>query len=312
MSITIAELSRQLGLSQSTVSKALNERADVSDVTRARVLKAAVELGYQPSAAARNLRRQRTDKIGMIVNYPIDQVDDFLAELIPGAAIAAERAKYNLILYTSVAGQPQEIARLCRAREVDGVILLWPPHLDETIHLIKQERMPFIVVPRRIPRDDVAFVAANHVQGAKLLTQHFIEQGHKPIAFISRPETFETDLDRRVGYRQALTEANLPFDEQYLIETDSRVERNAENAFSSLMALDVPPTAILVFTDPMAVKILSAAKEMGLDIPTDVAIAEIGRAAAESLLVQIQDPSLPASQRMLPVELVVRESSVSL
>ena len=125
---------------------------------------------------------------------------------------------------------------------------------------------------------------------------------------------------------------NIPFDEQYLIETDSRVEKNAENAFVSLMALDVPPTAILVFTDPMAVKILGAAKEMGLNIPTDVAIAgydglsisavttptlttirqqipEIGRAAAESLLAQIQDRSRPASQRMLPVELVVRESS---
>lgn len=333
MSITIAELSRQLGLSQSTVSKALNERADVSAATRSRVLEAAAELGYHPSAAARNLRRQRTDKIGLIVNYPIEQVNDFLAEFISGAAITAEQAKYNLTLYTSVAGNPREIARLCRAREVDGMILLWPPHLDETIALIKQEQMPFIVAPRRIPHDNVSFVAADHVQGAKLLTQHFIEQGHERIAFISRPESFETDADRRVGYRQALAEANLPFDEQYLIETDSRVEKNAENAFVSLMALDVPPTAVLVFTDPMAVKILGVAQEMGLDVPGDVAIAgydglaisavttpplttirqpipEIGRAAAESLLSQIQDPSQTVPQRTLRVELVVRGSSI--
>lgn len=332
MSITIAELSRLLGISQSTVSKALNERADVSDETRARVLQAATNLGYQPSAAARNLRRQRTDKLGLIVNYPIDQVGDFLAELVPGAAIAAEQAKYNLILYTSVAGQLQEIAKLCRAREVDGMILLWPPQLDETVNLIKQEQMPFVVAPRRIPHADVSFVAADHQQGARLLTQHFIEHGHRRIAFISRPESFETDTDRRAGYRRALAEANIPFEEQYLIETNSRIEKNAENAFASLLALDAPPTAILVFTDPMAVKILATAKEMGLNVPDDIAIAgydglsisavttptlttvrqpipAMGRIAVQNLLAQIQDPSLPAAQAILPVELVVRESS---
>ena len=84
MPATIEDLARRLGVSRSTVSKALNDRADVSQATKARVLQAADELGYQPSAAARNLRRQRSDKIGLVVNYPIQQVSDFLAELIPG------------------------------------------------------------------------------------------------------------------------------------------------------------------------------------------------------------------------------------
>jgi len=90
MPVTIKELSKTLGVSRSTISKALNDRPDVSPDTRARVLKTAHELGYQPSAAARNLRRQRTNKIGLVVNYPIYRVSDFLAELIPGLAAAAE------------------------------------------------------------------------------------------------------------------------------------------------------------------------------------------------------------------------------
>ena len=135
MPVTIEDLARRLGVSRSTVSKALNDRPDVSQATKARVLQAANELGYQPSAAARNLRRQRSDKIGLVVNYPIQQVKDFLAELIPGMATVAEDAQYNLILYTSMAGNADRIKSLCRSREVDGIIVAWPPRLNETVAL---------------------------------------------------------------------------------------------------------------------------------------------------------------------------------
>ncbi|MCY3564796.1 MAG: hypothetical protein OXH27_01295, partial [Gammaproteobacteria bacterium] len=108
------------------------------------------ELGYQPSAAARNLRRQRTDKIGLVVNYPIHQVSDCLAELIPGLATIAEEAACNLILYTSMAGKEARIKNLCRSREVDGIIVAWHPRLSETValcRLMSDEQMPHIVMP---------------------------------------------------------------------------------------------------------------------------------------------------------------------
>ena len=186
MPVTIKDLSKTLGVSRSTISKALNDRPDVSPDTKARVLRAVHDLGYQPSAAARNLRRQRTNKIGLVVTYPIHRVTDFLAELIPGMATVAEDAEYNLILYTSMVGSAERIKNLCRSREVDGIIIAWPPRLSETValsQLLADEDMPHIFLPRRVPHDAVSYVAADHVQGARLLTQHLIALGHRRIGF---------------------------------------------------------------------------------------------------------------------------------
>ena len=196
MPITIKDLSSELGLSQSTVSKALNDRGDVSPQTKESVLRAAHAAGYQPSAAARSLRRQRSDKIGLLVNYPIHKVSDFLAELIPGMATAAEEAAYNLILYTAMAGNAERIQSLCRSREVDGLIVLWPPQAEEMARLaqlMRAESRPHIVLPRRLQDQATSFVAADHIQGGRLLTEHLIKLGHRRIGFVRRPEVYETD-----------------------------------------------------------------------------------------------------------------------
>lgn len=335
MPITIDDLSQKLGLSRSTISKALNNRFDVAPETRERVQQAAAEYGYQPSAAARNLRLQKTEKIGLVFNYPIHKVSDFLAELLPGMASAAEQAQYNLILYTSMAGTPDKIEKLCRSREVDGIVLVWPPRLTQTLEiaeLMQREKMPYIVLPRRVPHPDVSFVAADHTTGARLLTEHLIELGHQRIGFASRPEVFETDTDRREGYRQALEAANIPYDEALIIETDSAIPNNAELAFDAYLAMPNPPSAILFFTDPMAIAALKYAREKGIRVPDDIAIAgydgvlasgatqpslttvrqplpEIGQVAVEALLQHIADDTLPPSQHILPVHLVVRQST---
>ena len=335
MPVTIKDLSHKLGVSRSTISKALNDRGDVSQHTKERILQAAHELGYQPSAAARNLRRQRTDKIGLVVNYPIHQVSDFLAELIPGMATVAEDAATNLILYTSMAGNAERITNLCRSREVDGIIVAWPPRLSETAalsRLMQGEQMPHIVLPRRVPHDDVSHVAADHEEGARLLTEHLIALGHRRIGFERLPEVFETDYDRHRGYAQALRDAGLAYDPALVIAADSSDSDYAERSFSAFMALTPPPTAILFFTDPVAINALSLAAARGLRVPEDLSIAgfdgvlssgvtvpalttvrqplpEMGRLAVESLLKLIADGAVEPQQHTLPVELIVRDST---
>ena len=335
MPVTIEDLSQTLGVSRSTISKALNDRGDVSPRTRERVMQAAHELGYQPSAAARNLRRQRTDKIGLVVNYPIHQVSDFLAELIPGLATIAEEAACNLILYTSMAGKEARIKNLCRSREVDGIIVAWPPRLSETValcRLMSDEQMPHIVLPRRVPHDDVSYVAADHEEGARLLTAHLIALGHRRIGFERLPEVFETDYDRHAGYAAALREAGISYDPALVIAADSSADDYEARTFNTLMALPQPPTAILFFTDPVAIKVLSLAKARGIRIPEDLSITgfdgvlssgvtepalttvrqplpQMGKLAVESLLRLIAAETFEAQQHTLPVELIVRGST---
>lgn len=335
MPITIDDLSRKLGLSPSTVSKALNGYSDVAVTTRDRVLQAATEMGYQPSATARNLRKQRTDRIGLVINYPIHIVNDFLAELLPSMAAVAERAKYNIVLYTSIGGQPKEITRLCQAREVDGMVILWPPSLSQILKITQAmtvSEMPHVMLPRRVPHPDVSYVAADHITGAKMLTQHLIEQGHRRIAFLSRPELFETDIDRRAGYRRALAEADIDADPALIVETGAVRRGQIEAAFLKLMADTNPPTAILCFTDPMAIHMLAIVKKHGMRVPEDIAIAGydgilvsglttptlttirqpllgMGELAINTLLAHIADDNHPVAQHILPVNLVVRGST---
>ncbi len=337
MPVTIEDLSNKLGVSRSTVSKALNDRGDVSSQTKERVTQTARELGYQPSAAARSLRRQRTDKIGLVVNYPIYRVSDFLAELIPGMGTVAEEAAYNLILYTSLAGKTQRIKSLCRSREVDGVIIAWPPRLSETVvlsQLLTDEDMPHIFLPRRVPHDDISYVAADHVQGARLLTQHLIALGHWHIGFERLPEVFETDHDRHAGYAQALQEAGIPYDPQLVISADSAAADYDTKSFQHFMALRKPPSAILFFTDPSAIRALSLARESGIRIPQELSVAgydgvlssgvtepalttvrqsasALGALAVESLLKLIANDGLEAQQHILPVELIARQSTAA-
>ncbi|MCY4020438.1 MAG: LacI family DNA-binding transcriptional regulator [Chloroflexi bacterium] len=335
MPLTIEDLANELGVSPSTVSKALNNRADVSLKTKERVRRTVQELGYQPSAAARSLRRQRSDKIGLVVNYPIHRVSDFLAELIPGMATVAEQSEYHLILYTSMAGKAERIKSLCRSREVDGIIVAWPPGSRETValsQLMAEEEMPHVFLPRRVAHDGVSFVAADHVQGAKALTQHLISLGHRRIGFERLPEVYETDRDRHAGYACALREADIPYDPSLVISSTSADPQYHTRSFRTFLSHPEPPTAILFFTDPMAINALSLAKEQHIRIPQDLSIAgydgilasgvtepalttveqavsDMGRLAVDSLLQLIEEQPRTPIQHTLPVELIVRGST---
>jgi len=332
MSITIRDISEHLGVSTSTVSKALNGYSDVSHETIQRVSAAAIKLGYYPNTAARSLSRQRTDKIGVVLNYPVNMVNDFLSELIPGAAEAAEQVDYNLTLYTSTERQPERINRICRAREVDGLLLLWPSNLDQMSKLMVEEAMPYIVLPRRIQNQTASYVAADHHKSGRQLTEHLIKLGHTRIGFTRYPELFETHADRLAGYRTALENATILFDESLVIETTVHATKHDRSILYKFLALENPPTALLCFTDPMAMRALAAAHQLGLHVPDDLSIVghdgiltsgmtvpalttarqpipEMGRLAVECLLARIHDPTLPPAQHLLPIELVIRHST---
>jgi len=335
MPLTIEDLSNRLGISSSTVSKALNDRPDVARDTKARVLQAARELGYQPSAAARNLRRQRSNKIGLVVTYPVQRVSDFLSELILGMATVAEQAEYNLILYTSMVGSAERIKKLCRSREVDGIIIAWPPRRQETVALsllLADEDMPHVFLPRRVPHDAISYVAADHRGGARQLTRHLIELGHRRIGFERLPEVYETDYDRHAGYVAALREAGMAYDPALVISADSQAADYGWRSFDDFHALNEPPSAILFFTDPLAIRALSHAKARGIHVPQDLSIAgydgilssgvtepalttvrqptaAMGELAVQSLLKLIANGSAKAEQHILPVELIARGST---
>jgi LacI family transcriptional regulator len=330
MSVTIEDISRQLGISVSTVSKALNAYPDVAEGTRQRVLAAARDLDYHPSAAARNLRRGRADKIGLLLNNPISFLSEYISEVMAGMALSAETYGQNLVLYTTAVQYPDELKRICRGREVDGLILIFAPS-PEAVAVLEEEKMPFIVFGRRVEQPGVSFVAPDNRAGAYALTQHLLAQGHKRIGFTTRPELGLVSDDRFAGYQQALAEAGLPLDRELVVPTAIE-PLSGYKAMTTFLDLDQPPTAVFAFYDLMAVDALDAAQARGLRVPQDVAVAGfdglrsslltkprlttvqqplslMGRRAMELLLSRIEDNQQPAATEIFPVELVIRQST---
>ncbi len=333
MSIKIKDISRELGLSVSTVSKALNGYRDVSEETRERVMEAAQQLGYQPNAAARSLRRRRTDKIGLLINTSIAYMSDYVAQTIPGAASAAEARDSDLVLYTSAVGDPlAKLQRVCQSREVDGILLIWSDRTEEAIAFLQaRTTIPYVVFGRRVADPTVSFVAPDNRTGAYELTRHLIELGHSKIGFTTRPALSTTNEDRLAGYKMALAEAGLPFDETYIVETAIEPQ-SGYLAMNALLDLSEPPTAVFAFHDYVAVDAHRAVLERGLRIPEDVAIVgfdglratlltsppittvayslfEMGQRAIEILLQNIVDRHGESVQHIQPTSVLVRGST---
>ncbi len=331
MPVSIEQVSKQIGLSVSTVSKALNDYPDIAPETKQRVLKIARELNYHPSAAARNLRRKRTNMIGFVLPFAMSYISEYVSELITGAVLAAESVGYNLILYTNQPNEQEQLTKICRAREVDGLLLRGTDRIDETFALLEREKIPFIITGRRVSHPHVSYIAEDGFGGSLMLMHHFIALGHKRIAFTARPALFETNTDRMAGYLEGLREAGMPVDRDLIIETNVE-PRSGYQAMNKLFDLPNPPTALFAIHDLIAIDAMQAAFDRGLRVPEDISIAsydgiqstqitkppittvrqpitDIGKRAVEMLLARIQDFSTPPMRETVPVQLIVREST---
>ncbi len=333
MAVKIKDISQELGLSVSTVSKALNGYPDVSKQTRERVIEAAQQMGYQANAAARNLRRRRTDKIGLLINTSIAYMSDYVAQTIPGAAAAAEWRDSDLVLYTAAIGDPlAKLKRVCLSGEVDGIVLIWSDLTEEAISFLKERTtIPFVVFGRRVSDPDVSYVVPDNLTGAYQLTKHLIELGHTKIGFTTRPALSTTNEDRFAGYRKALAEVGIPFDETYVVETAIEPQ-SGYHAMNAFLDLPEPPSAVFAFHDYVAVDAHRAVLERRLRIPEDIALVgfdglritlltsppittvayslfEMGQRAIEILLQKIDDREGPVVHHIQPSRVLVRGST---
>ncbi len=331
MSVKIKDISEHLGISVSTVSKALNGYDDVSQQTRSLVQETARTLGYRASASARNLRRGRTDKIGFVFNNALTFISDYFAEIIVGATAAAEQNDNNIVLYTNEGDSPDSLLNLVQAREVDGFILVWNHVPKAMIEMLLKANVPFVVLGRRVRHPMASYIAPDNYQGAKALMQHLFDLGHQRIGFTTRPSMGLTHEDRYQAYKDALAEANLPYIPELVVET--KIEPlSGYHAMNTLLDLPNPPTAVFAFHDFVAIDAQRAALERGVRIPEDIALAgfdglrlslftspsittvaqplnEIGRESVYAILERIKDNSQPPIQKTLPVRLLPRQST---
>lgn len=331
MSISISDIARHLKLSNSTVSKALNRYADVSVETRELVIQTAHEMGYQPRAAARNLRRGRTDKIGLFLNTSVEYVVDYLSGIMSSAVRTAQEVGKNLLIYTITDNDPKHLLNVCRAGEIDGVILFSTHYDQHTIDTLLRDNFPFVVMGREIQDTRVSYVVPDYYDGSYQATQHLIDLGHRRIAFTTRPELTTASEAHLNGYLAALNDAGIEPDDRWMVETFIEPDSGVA-ATEQLLRLSSPPTAIFAFHDLVAVNVIKTLQQHNLRVPEDIAVmgfdglraglmtipqistveqplAHIGRRVIEIIQEKIANPATPPVQETVPVKLVIRGST---
>ena len=276
MPVTIREVAKQLNLSITTVSRALDGYSDVSEATRQRVMQAAHELGYLPNRAARQLRRQRTDTIGYILPSGTARFSDpFFAEFISGLADEAAQNSYDLLVSSAPAGgdtEQQVYQRWVCERRVDGFILNRVRQSDWRIRYLSEERVPFVTLERSLDELDYPSIHVENKNSVSSLVDHLVAQGFQRLAFVGGPENLTIHYDRFAGYCKGLADHNLPFDPTLVTHADL-TSPGGYQAAKHLLSIDDPPDAVICVNDETAFGVLHAAHEAHLWVGEKLAVA---------------------------------------
>jgi LacI family transcriptional regulator len=268
---TIDDVARLAGVSKSTVSRTLNATrgAAGTEVAR-RIRRVADELEYSPNLSAANLRRQRTDTLGVVVPRLTDTVMAMLYEEI---AVACRRSGRHALVATTgdTPDMQAEAADLLVRRGVDGLIMT-TARLDDPLPAQLQTQGVAVVLALRTDGGQAvsAAVGDDHL-GGYLATRHLLDLGHRRIALVAGPEYATSALGRAAGYRDALAEANLAEDPDLVVPCAFTME-GGEAAARLILRHSDPPTAILAINDHMAIGVMAAARQLGFDVPGDLSV----------------------------------------
>jgi LacI family transcriptional regulator, galactose operon repressor len=335
MAVTLKDIARDLGVSVITVSKALRDHSDISQETRARVLKRVRELDYRPNLAARALVTGRTYLLGFVVP---DLLHIFFSEIVRGLSAALRNSGYTLVVTSSEQDpkiERQAIEQLV-ARRVDLLLVASTQWTVEMFRKVEEARIPYILIDRHFPGLAAHFVGVNDEEVGAIATQHLLEIGCKKIAHIGGP-ALSPVVGRLAGYRRALAKSGIIPDPRYIVSTE-RVEELGDaagyDATKKLLKLAPRPDGIFCYNDPVAYGAIAAILDAGLRIPGDVAIvgcgnilfdkflkvpltsvdqqsAAIGHKAAKLALqvLEVPDP-LPPRNILLEPKLVIRDSTL--
>jgi len=330
---TMKRIAGELGVSITTVSKALNNHDDIGHATRARVLAKVAELGYQPNAVARSLTTRRTHTLGVVIP---DLMHSFFVEIIAGVEQIASARGYGLLLCSSNEDATKERAELdlLRQRQVDGVVLASVNSSGNTDLLQRLTTLHIGLV--MIDRDDHPGVKCDRVvtddeEVGRLATAHLVARGYRRIAHISGPAIVHAHR-REEGYQRALQDAGIRPKREWIVR-GGFMESDGRRAMTKLLAQRPRVEAVFATNDPAAIGAMKAIWDAGLRVPEDIAIVgvgdialgdllrvplttvswsrqEEGRQAAELLLDRIgPGPAAPPRRVVVLPELIVRRSS---
>ncbi|GAA3530124.1 LacI family DNA-binding transcriptional regulator [Aeromicrobium panaciterrae] len=331
---TLDEVAAHAGVGRGTASRVINGSPQVSERTKAAVLKAVEELGYVPNQAARTLVTRRTGTVALVIAESEERIfgEPFFAGVVRGISNALNEASRQLVL--SLVQGDEQVNRLgayLSRQHVDGVLLL-SLHDDGAFPVDLESRgIPMVLGGRSQLWDTASYVDVDNRGGAQQAVSYLIKTGRRSIATITGPRGMASGRDRHDGYVDALTEEGMVADPTLAEEGDFS-EQSGRDAMEALLARHPDIDAVFAASDLMAMGAMRTLARHGRAIPDDVAVVgfdgtagsettdpplttvrqplvRLGQEMAAMVLRRIEDPDLPTEQLVLPVELVVRSSA---
>ncbi|GLT14731.1 MULTISPECIES: DNA-binding transcriptional regulator CytR [Vibrio] len=327
---TMKEVAQLAGVSTATVSRALMNPEKVSNATRKRVEDAVLESGYSPNSLARNLRRNESKTIIVIVP---DICDPYFTEIIRGIEDTA--AEHNYLVLLGDSGQQlkreSSFVNLVFTKQADGMLLLGT---DVPFDVSKPEQKnlpPLVMACEYAPELELPTVHIDNLTAAFDVVNYLTQMGHKKVAEMSGPAEASLCQFRHQGFQQALRRAGIEMNPNYQVHGDFTLESGV-TAANKLLSLPEPPTAIFCHNDSMAIGAIQQAKKQGFRVPQDLSIVgfddiqfsqycdpplttiaqpryEIGKQSMLMLLEILKGREVRAGSRLLEANLVVRNSA---
>ncbi len=332
--VTIHDIARELNISASTVSRALNDHPRISETTRKKVRELAEKYHYQPNHLAASLRKGKGNTLGVIVPR-INR--SFFAHVIGGIEEELTRQGYNLMIcqtHEKLENEIASIATLLNAR-VDGIMMSLSMETDRYDHLdaLLQNQVRLLFFDRVPPDFPVRSVVINDYRAAFDMVQHLVEQGFRKIGHVGGPSHINVYAERRRGYLEAVRAAGLEMDERWIV-TGEMTRAGGERALRTILKLKNRPDALVCSGDFTALGVLEAARAKGIRLPDELAVTgfanedftryldpplttvdqrglTMGQTVATQFLGEITGLSVPGTPEkvVLEPELIIRESS---
>ena len=334
--VTIKDVAKLAGVAVSTASNALNGKYGVKPETQRRVMEAAQQLNYIPNPIAKGLVTSTTRNISMIVSGPSSFnlfTNPVFFEVMKAITLTLNESGFHAMLNIIGAEEEEEaIPRIAQSRSADALILIGTRRGDaELASLLERSTIPSLVVIRGIESEQVYEVSADNRNCGYTATRYLIDMGHCAIGFIGALPGVSMAEERLNGYRQALEEAGIGYDETLVVPGDYYQESGATGVRQLLRQSPRRPTAIFTANDLMALGAMEALKQEGFRIPEDISLvgcdnipnlhllrvplttianpfSEIGRLAARKMIGLLEGQDELPDKIVLPCELRVRES----
>lgn len=269
--VTIKDIAKEVGVSHSTVSRALRGMPLISEETRSRIQETAVELGYLPSAVARSLKTNRSQALGVILS----KIDDpYFSEILQGIEEVAQRDSYSLFISASQRDPVREetIVQVMRQHRVDGMIICSTTFSNQQNQQFSRYGIPVVVVNNQAAEDYRYSIYHDDVDGSRQITRHLIELGHRKIAYLGNSRSGRINQDRLTGFRQEMAAAGLFLPLEYVHEISGSDPENGMQAVEHFLDLPNGPTALVCFNDRMAIGALKGLQQRGIQVPAQFSV----------------------------------------